>query len=122
MIADEDHVVTARQFVGAQLARWGQRGVADAAVLLTSEVVSNAVGHAGPVRNGAGLTVMLRCHPGVVRVEVADGSSAQPVRRTPAPGGRNGRGVLLLDALASAWGSTPSPGGKTVWFEIDVQG
>jgi anti-sigma regulatory factor (Ser/Thr protein kinase) len=122
VIADEDHVVDARHFVGEQLARWGQRGVADAVVLLTSEVVSNAVNHAGSDRPGTELTVVLRCDPGVVRVEVADGSSVPPVRPASVPGGRNGRGLLLLDALATSWGSTPSPGGKTVWFEIDVRG
>jgi two-component sensor histidine kinase len=118
VIATPDHVVDARHFVGARLVHWGLERVADTAVLLTSEVVSNAILHAGPHRSGAGLTVHLQGNASLVRVEVADWSTNVPVRGDIAVDGLSGRGLLLLDALASSWGSTPNQDGKSVWFEI----
>jgi hypothetical protein len=121
VIATADHVVDARHFVGARLVHWGLERVADTAVLLTSEVVSNAILHAGPHRSGAGLTVHLHSDSATVRVEVADWSASVPVRGDIAIDGLSGRGLLLLDALASSWGSTPNRDGKSVWFEIALE-
>jgi hypothetical protein len=56
-----------------------------------------------------------------VRVEVDDESTALPVRRDPNPDEDHGRGILLVESLASRWGTIPTPGGKTVWFEIDAE-
>jgi anti-sigma regulatory factor (Ser/Thr protein kinase) len=120
VIATPDHVADARHFVGARLVNWGLERVSETAVLLTSEVVSNAILHAGPHRSGAGLTVHLYGDSAMVRVEVADWSTNVPVLGDIAVGGLSGRGLVLLDALASSWGSTPNREGKSVWFEIAV--
>lgn len=120
MIADQAHVVDARRFVGKLLSQWGLERVADTAVLLTSEVVSNAVIHAGPHLMGAGLAVLVRSNSGMVRVEVSDGSTVIPVFVDAPPEALSGRGLLLLDALATSWGSTPNRVGKSVWFEIEA--
>jgi hypothetical protein len=55
---------------------------------------------------------------GTVRVEVADGSPVEPVRRMFVDTSPTGRGLYLLDRLATRWGIDASDDGKTVWFEI----
>ncbi len=56
-----------------------------------------------------------------MRVEIDDPSPEVPVLRHPDHGDEHGRGVLLVDQLATDWGVEPHPErGKTVWFEIDV--
>jgi hypothetical protein len=57
-------------------------------------------------------------HGTTIRVEVADGSRVQPVRRTFAEVSPTGRGLHLLDRLTTDWGIDPDGDGKTVWFEI----
>ena len=78
-----------------------------------SEVVTNAVLHAGPPIQVSGDLVDTK-----VRVEVSDGSKAAPLQRKPVHTSPTGRGLNLLDMLASAWGVEVTGSGKTVWFEI----
>jgi anti-sigma regulatory factor (Ser/Thr protein kinase) len=85
----------------------------DDLLLCLSEVVTNAVLHAGPPIHVSGDLVDTK-----VRVEVRDGSKAAPVQRRPAHSSPTGRGLNLLDTLASAWGVEITRSGKTVWFEI----
>ena len=85
----------------------------DDLLLCLSEVVTNAVLHAGPPIQVLGEFVDTK-----VRVEVSDGSKAVPVQRTPARTSPTGRGLNLLDNLASDWGVEITTSGKTVWFEI----
>jgi anti-sigma regulatory factor (Ser/Thr protein kinase) len=85
----------------------------DDLLLCLSEVVTNAVLHAGPPIEVLGDVVDAK-----VRVEVSDGSTAAPVQRQPAPSSPTGRGLNLLDNLASDWGVEITSSGKTVWFEI----
>lgn len=90
--------------------------VTETAVLLTSEVMSNAVLH------GAGATTLtIEVRPGRLRVSVHDeGEGAPHVQRRLPPDADHGRGVFLVEALASRWGADRrSPVGKTVWFELD---
>lgn len=92
--------------------------VIDEVLLLTSELVTNAVLHgSAPIR------LQLRRRDTTLRVDVSDGGgpfalAAAPVRSRTAEGGR---GLLLIDALATDWGSRDNEGtssGKTVWFEL----
>jgi anti-sigma regulatory factor (Ser/Thr protein kinase) len=94
--------------------------VADTTVvaLLTTEVVANAVLH-----GGGEVVVELVLDDGVVQVAVSDGSPEVPVLRRAVPESLGGRGVALMDTLASRWGvqtpaRTGSGTGKTVWFEV----
>ncbi len=114
-------VATARAFVRDTLQGWGYGDVVDDAVVLTSELVTNAVIHAGTAAD----VLCLRTEHGV-RVEVAD---RYPEREVPLQGsGRtevhpereNGRGLLLCAALASRWGVEYSPTRKQVWFQLDL--
>jgi anti-sigma regulatory factor (Ser/Thr protein kinase) len=95
----------------------------DDAVLLVSEVVTNAVIHARtPLR------LFLHDRPHLVRVEVEDASPDQPVTTTTttsAPDAlrASGRGLELVERLADAWGVESRRTGKVVWFELaDVDG
>jgi anti-sigma regulatory factor (Ser/Thr protein kinase) len=83
------------------------------AQLLTSEVVTNAVVHAGTA-----LDLQIEIADFGARITVQDLSSAAPQRRVPNVGDVGGRGLALLDLLASAWGWQSTPTGKRVWFEL----
>ncbi|MFI6704411.1 SpoIIE family protein phosphatase [Streptomyces sp. NPDC050509] len=114
-------VATARAFVRDTLQGWGYADVVDDAVVLTSELVTNAVIHAGTSAD----VLCLRTEQGV-RVEVAD---RYPEREVPIQGSsrafanadqENGRGLLLCAALASRWGVEYSPTFKQVWFQLEL--
>lgn len=109
----------ARQFLGDTLRLAHVTGaVVDLAVLLTSELVTNAV------RYGRGLVrLRVRTGPPSVRVEVHDDNPSLP---TLGPGddeaAEGGRGLQLVDSLATRWGADPCPpDGKDVWFELDLR-
>ncbi len=53
-----------------------------------------------------------------MRVEVADHDPALPVQQHPPAEAVTGRGLLIVDALATRWGVEPAADGKTVWFEL----
>ncbi|MEU3374235.1 SpoIIE family protein phosphatase [Streptomyces sp. NPDC006660] len=114
-------VATARAFVRDTLQGWGYADVVDDAVVLTSELVTNAVVHAGTKAD----VLCLRSEDGV-RVEVADRYPERevPLLGSPAdiagPERENGRGLLLCAALASRWGVEYTPTRKNVWFQLDL--
>ncbi|MEE1751714.1 SpoIIE family protein phosphatase [Streptomyces sp. SP18CS02] len=114
-------VATARAFVRDTLQGWGYTDVVDDAVVLTSELVTNAVVHAGTSAD----VLCLRTEEGV-RVEVADHYPEREVpmqgtgRSLGSPDRENGRGLLLCAALASRWGVEYSPTQKQVWFQLDL--
>ena len=106
----------ARQFVGNYCAAAGlSNGVRDTAVLLASETVTNAVAHA---RTDA--CVQVEAISAGVRVEVGDGNARTPslLVLPPADETENGRGLLLLEVLADAWGTREETVGKVVWFTV----
>ena len=149
---DPRAAAAARQFVRTAFADWSARRLpgaedlterlADEAVLLVSELVTNAVVHAGT-------TVELRCRleagdgraaapetggsgtdpdfddgvPGVV-IEVSDHHPARPVRgREDGPASESGgHGLQLVGAVAASWGVTYRRTMKTVWFRLLVNG
>lgn len=84
-------------------------------MLATSELVSNALEHA---HGRCTMRVTLSCH--AVRVEVADlDASAHLTAAMPPPEAQNGRGLAIVETIATRWGTERSPQGKTVWFEIE---
>jgi anti-sigma regulatory factor (Ser/Thr protein kinase) len=95
----------------------------DTLLLLCSELVTNALVHAGGL-----LTVRFRVTGGRFRLEVHDGSVSAPAVRAQLPGAESGRGLLLVSELADDWGVDFPPeapdgdrsGGKTVWAELSV--
>ncbi|MFE1291372.1 ATP-binding protein [Streptomyces sp. NPDC058751] len=106
----------ARRLVTAQLGEWNLEELADTAELLVSELVTNALRHTrGPLR----LNLSLREDRLVCEVE--DTEPLGPVRREADADSEGGRGTELLDLLAESWGSTCTPTGKTMWFEVPVQ-
>ncbi|MEV5356057.1 SpoIIE family protein phosphatase [Streptomyces sp. NPDC086081] len=114
-------VASARSFVRDTLQGWGFADIVDDAVVLTSELVTNAVVHAGTSAD----VLCLRSDEGV-RVEVAD---RYPEREVPLQGAaitmgnpdrEGGRGLQLCAALAGRWGVEYTPTHKTVWFQLDL--
>lgn len=103
----------ARRFVREALAQWGRDELVDTAVLLVSELVTNAVLHA---RSEVTVTVSPRADR--VRVEVGDTGAGTPFLRRPSEAATTGRGLGLVQSCALAWGVQPQPLGKAVWFEL----
>ncbi|MEU0770146.1 SpoIIE family protein phosphatase [Streptomyces albogriseolus] len=114
-------VASARSFVRDTLQGWGFADIVDDAVVLTSELVTNAVVHAGTSAD----LLCLRSEDGV-RIEVADRYPEReiPLQGSPidmgSPDREGGRGLQLCAALAGHWGVDYTPTHKTVWFRLDL--
>jgi len=108
-------VGAARRFVrDVLMSRQVADGVVDTVELLTSEVVTNAIVHG---RSGPQLVVEVEGEG--VRVAVRDLSPELPVRRLSSLDDVSGRGVVIVEELASAWGvERQANGSKQVWFEV----
>ena len=127
-------VAAARKFVRDTLCSWldagpaaaadaaADGGLVDDAVLLTSELVTNAVVHAGTQ-----VQVTCKLAAGAVEVVVRD---SHPARMVPGPAPDDtipaertgGRGLLLPSALAAAWGVSYGTDAKAVWFRMGLPG
>jgi anti-sigma regulatory factor (Ser/Thr protein kinase) len=105
----------ARAFLRSTLETWQLDGFGDITELLVTELVANVVTHVG-----SPMTLRVARTPTMMRVEIDDSSPEVPVVRHPDTADEHGRGVLLVDQLANAWGVEPRAQGKTVWFELDV--
>ncbi|MBC9726512.1 ATP-binding protein [Streptomyces sp. TRM68367] len=118
--ADLRAVPEARTALRELLRQWGRPGRAEMteiAELLTSELVTNALVHTD---DDAVLTATVG--PGVLRVEVRDFVTRRPRLRVPnADESTNGRGLVLVQSLADAWGVRPHGVGKSVWFELGAE-
>ncbi|MEV5934878.1 SpoIIE family protein phosphatase [Streptomyces sp. NPDC052079] len=114
-------VAGARSFVRDTLQGWGFGDIVDDAVVLTSELVTNAVVHAGTAAD----LLCLRSDDGV-RIEVSDRYPEReiPLQGSPvdmgSPDREGGRGLQLCAALAGHWGVDYTPTHKTVWFQLDL--
>lgn len=104
----------ARRFLRSTLPDWGAGELLDDAQLLTSELVNNAIVHAA-----SAVGVRLRFEDRCLRVEVTDAGAGALHRQLTSVEDTNGRGLYLVDALASAWGTSADQDGKVVWFELD---
>jgi anti-anti-sigma factor len=93
----------------------------DAAILLTSELVANAVIHPRST-NGDSVQLRITCYEDGIRCEITDpGPGFDPANLGPRNPDTGGRGLLLVDALASRWGTArPEHSGFCVWFELDA--
>jgi len=106
----------ARAFVTRVCTDWRLEGLVDEVSLLASELVTNAVIHAG----GAAHIALQRCGDQLT-VAVRDGSDATPRVRTAQPWEESGRGLHLVEVLACADGSYHRPGGgKVVWCSMQL--
>ena len=109
-------VAKARHMVSGLLAE-APSEARDAAEMLVSEVVTNCVRH-----TSSDFMVSVEITDDVIRVEVTDWGAGDPIVKHPAPSEPNGRGLQIVEMLASRWGIEPvGSAGKTVWFEILLQ-
>jgi anti-sigma regulatory factor (Ser/Thr protein kinase) len=103
----------ARRFV-ERILRLSGHPVRQEILLLVSELVTNAVEHVGHR-----LELVVAVDRDRIRVEVLDPGVDGPLLRQPSPTDPRGRGLLLVDRIARAWGSERIPrDGKRVWFEV----
>lgn len=84
--------------------------------LVVTELVTNAVNAA---RTGL-IIVEVALHRRYLRISVHDDAPGQAEVKRPTNTDEHGRGLLIIEAIARKWGSTPVDGGKLVWVELDV--
>jgi anti-sigma regulatory factor (Ser/Thr protein kinase) len=127
-------VAAARTEVEAAICAWCVAVDPDVAILLTSELVTNAVTHATAHagRNGRAarrraeaeaVLLVIAADEAGLRVDVHDGSGDLPVvADCPAEAdAETGRGLLLVTSLSAEWGFYRTPGGKAVYFTLPAQ-
>lgn len=107
----------ARGHVRAAISAWRVPVDLDAAVLLTSELVTNAIA-AAPAGE---VTLSIRCADGRLRVEVHDTALSLPLPGVAAADSEVGRGLMLVGALSAEWGFYRTPAGKAVYFTLAFQ-
>jgi anti-sigma regulatory factor (Ser/Thr protein kinase) len=113
-------IARARRWLGRALPRLvGRRSrghLHDDTELLLCELVTNAVVHAGGVT-----AVQLRLTDETLRVTVCDPVAAPPVAQHAAPDADHGRGIALVEILATRWGvDRDRLAGKCVWLELST--
>jgi anti-sigma regulatory factor (Ser/Thr protein kinase) len=110
-------VAEARGRVRAAIAAWKAPVDEEAAALLTSELVTNAVRHTA----GGTVTLGIRCTRNRLRVDVHDMSPSPPVLTAVPADAETGRGLMLVAGLSAEWGCYRTPGGKVVYFTLAFQ-
>ncbi|MGW0736082.1 ATP-binding protein [Streptomyces sp. NPDC002851] len=114
--SDLRSVSEVRRALRELLRRRGKPEHSEVAELLTSEIVTNALVHTD---HDAVVTATVGAHR--LRVEVRDQLARRPRLRVPnADDGTSGRGLVLVQSLADAWGVHTQGVGKVVWFEMGV--
>jgi anti-sigma regulatory factor (Ser/Thr protein kinase) len=103
----------ARFYVRAALTYHGLGVYAEDAESVASELVTNAMSHAGA--QAINLELMHLADSGAIVVVVTDPSPLPPVKRDPPAGAEHGRGLHVVEALSARWGWTPQPSGKAVF-------
>lgn len=115
---DPEALRSARHMIRAAVRAWGARERSDEIELAADEMITNALMHTD---GGAIVTIRVLSGPERrLRVEVEDRSSALPRRRDAGESGVSGRGLMLVDRLAEAWGVESRGSGKCVWCEFIV--
>ncbi|MER5302339.1 SpoIIE family protein phosphatase [Streptomyces lasiicapitis] len=112
---DPSEVSRARDLVRTRLRDWDLDALTDTAVLLVSELITNAVRHARGGRIGLRLV-----RSGRLLCEVEDDDATLPTLLSAGPGDEFGRGLRIVTSLAKEWGTSRTSAGKTVWFELPL--
>ena len=115
--AEPERIAAARQQLRELLHDWADPEQIDSAVLMVSEMVTNVLVHTD---GDALLVAEVTGERGArrLRVEVTDTSDELPHKRRPGELASSGRGLLLMEMLADAWGVDPRGEGKSIWFEL----
>lgn len=111
-----ESVTAARKFAVAAL-EGGSTEALDSIELMVSELASNCIRH-----TESGFDLCVTVTAAGIRVEVTDRGGGRPRVRHPAPTDPTGRGLQIVDMLATDWGVEAVAGdGKTVWFSVAAQ-
>ncbi|MFF8942418.1 SpoIIE family protein phosphatase [Streptomyces sp. NPDC014864] len=115
--AEPERVSVARQQLRQLLHDWSSEEQVDSAVLLLSEMLTNVLLHTDA---DALLLAEIAGDRGErrMRVEVTDAGDELPHKRRPGELASSGRGLVLIELLADAWGVSPRGQGKSIWFEL----
>jgi CheY-like chemotaxis protein/anti-sigma regulatory factor (Ser/Thr protein kinase) len=106
----------ARAMVSDLLGRWGYHELVDDAALVVSELVTNAVTHAS-----SNCAVVVNRSGDGVRIQVRDQGAGSPDPQPPSDTAEGGRGLMIVSALAKAWGVDSVPPTKSVWVELSAR-
>jgi hypothetical protein len=106
-------VSEARSEVRAAVRGWQVPVDHDLAILLTSDLVTSALGHG----RGGTVTLAIRCFRGQLRIDVYDTSSSRP-QATREGGTGIEHGLVLVAALSTEWGSFRTPAGQVTYFTL----
>ncbi len=110
----EASVASARETAGAALSEWAvDDETEDDALLIVSELLTNAIRH-----GAAPIELRVRLADEDLVINVSDCGTKRPVLREIEPTAPSGRGLHLVDALASRWGTRPTGSGKSVWCTL----
>ncbi|MEV7979313.1 SpoIIE family protein phosphatase [Streptomyces sp. NPDC086519] len=114
---EPERIAEARQHVRELLHDWGSPDQVDSAALLVSEMLTNVLVHTDAdallLAEVSGQTPERR-----LRIEVTDAGDDLPHKRRPGELASSGRGLVLIEILADAWGVDPRGQGKSIWFEL----
>ncbi|MFF5969112.1 SpoIIE family protein phosphatase [Streptomyces collinus] len=116
--AEPERIAVARQQLRELLHDWSSPDQVDSAVLLLSEMLTNVLVH-----TDSDALLVAEITGGVgerrLRIEVTDGGDDLPHKRRPGELASSGRGLVLIELLAHAWGVDPRGQGKSIWFELN---
>jgi anti-sigma regulatory factor (Ser/Thr protein kinase) len=103
----------ARQFAAAALRALGEEGLTHVAVLITSELATNAIAH-----GRSPFTVTISPTGSTIEIAVRDASARRPRLRRSDASHLGGRGIALVASIAADWGTRTEPDGKAVWATL----
>ncbi|MFF9091412.1 ATP-binding protein [Streptomyces sp. NPDC014991] len=113
-----ESVPVTRRLVRQALADWQLTGLFDVAELVVTELVTNSVRHA---RSTTIRVTVRRLAAGMVQVAVVDMSRAMPVLLPSTEDAVDGRGLAIIDAVSTKWGTDLLPWGKRVWADLEPE-
>lgn len=114
LIAGPAAAAQARGQIWAAICSWDVPVDREVAILLTSELVTNAIRHEA----GGTITVAITSSGDELRVDVHDTSRSLPVKVDAPADAEAGRGLMLVDSLSAEWGTYRTPAGKAVYFTL----